>query len=170
MTSAHAEIPQNQQGNAGHTGVASPAVDGVDGHALSEAVNAAFDATISSLKELVAIPGIAWASFDPAELDRSAEAVAAMVRAAGMQDIRILRSAKADGTNGVPPSSPVAKPGTASPPSCCTRTTMSSRRETAHCGIRNRLSLRSVTDAFTAGERRMTRPASWPIWLRMQLQ
>lgn len=102
MTSAHAEIPQNQQGNAGHTGVASPAVDGVDGHALSEAVNAAFDATISSLKELVAIPGIAWASFDPAELDRSAEAVAAMVRTAGMQDVRILRSAKADGTNGGP--------------------------------------------------------------------
>lgn len=50
----------------------------------------------------MAIPGIAWPSFDPAELDRSAEAVAELVRGVGLQDVRILRSPKEDGTPGGP--------------------------------------------------------------------
>ncbi|MGO4144453.1 dipeptidase [Paenarthrobacter sp. YAF11_1] len=92
MTSAHAEIPQNKQGHAGNTPV----------EALSGAVNDSFDTTLESLKNLVGIPGIAWASFDPNELDRSAEAVAALVKATGMEDVRILRCDKADGTPGGP--------------------------------------------------------------------
>lgn len=102
MTSAHAEIPQNQQRNPGDTPSAGGPIPGVDTEAVTRAVNDAFDATLSSLKDLVAIPGIAWASFDPAELDRSAEAVAALVRSSGMEDVRILRVPKADGTPGGP--------------------------------------------------------------------
>ncbi|MEJ1114853.1 dipeptidase [Paenarthrobacter sp. CCNWLY172] len=92
MTSAHAEIPQHKQGHAGNTPVEE----------LSRAVNDSFDTTLASLKHLVSIPGIAWASFDPNELDRSADAVAALVKAAGMEDVRVLRCDKADGTPGGP--------------------------------------------------------------------
>ncbi|MFI2562723.1 dipeptidase [Paenarthrobacter sp. NPDC018779] len=102
MTSAHAGNPQNTPGNSDTTPVAGQSVDGVDTAALNAAVNEHFDGTVSALKDLVAIPGIAWASFDPAELDRSAEAVAELVREAGMEDVRILRAAKADGTPGGP--------------------------------------------------------------------
>ncbi|MDQ0865442.1 dipeptidase [Arthrobacter globiformis] len=78
------------------------AVAGVDTGALRAAVDAAFDATVAQLKDLVAIPGIAWPSFDPAPLDASAEAVASLVRAAGIGDVRILRCDKEDGTPGGP--------------------------------------------------------------------
>jgi acetylornithine deacetylase/succinyl-diaminopimelate desuccinylase-like protein len=57
---------------------------------------------MSRLKDLVSIPGIAWASFDPLELDRSADAVATLVRDTGFSDVRILRCGKADGTPGGP--------------------------------------------------------------------
>lgn len=57
---------------------------------------------MSQLADLVSIPGIAWASFPPAELDRSAEAVAALVRSTGLGDVRILRCNKEDGTPGGP--------------------------------------------------------------------
>jgi acetylornithine deacetylase/succinyl-diaminopimelate desuccinylase-like protein len=77
-------------------------VAGVDTDALRTAVNAAFDTAVAQLKDLVAIPGIAWPSFDPAPLDASAEAVANMVRAAGIGDVRILRCDKEDGTPGGP--------------------------------------------------------------------
>jgi acetylornithine deacetylase/succinyl-diaminopimelate desuccinylase-like protein len=93
MTSAHADNPQNMQQHSGSTPV----------EALTGAlVNDSFEATMASLKDLVAIPGIAWPSFDPKELDLSAEAVASLVRAAGMEDVRILRCDKADGTPGGP--------------------------------------------------------------------
>ncbi|MBO1268393.1 dipeptidase [Arthrobacter cavernae] len=92
MTSTNAEIPQNQQGNPGTINV----------EALRQAVNSSFDSTVARLKDLVAIPGIAWPSFDPAELERSAETVAELVRAAGMDDVRILRCDKEDGTPGGP--------------------------------------------------------------------
>lgn len=77
-------------------------VAGIDTGVLRAAVDAAFDATVAQLKDLVAIPGIAWPSFDPAPLDASAEAVASLVRAAGIGDVRILRCDKEDGTPGGP--------------------------------------------------------------------
>ncbi|WOH16943.1 dipeptidase [Paenarthrobacter sp. GOM3] len=92
MTSAHAETPQNKHLDSGATPV----------EALSRAVHDSFDTTLASLKDLVAIPGIAWPSFDPSELDKSAEAVAALVKATGMEDVRILRCDKSDGTPGGP--------------------------------------------------------------------
>lgn len=79
------------------------AVDhGVDLAAITERVNRAFDQTVSELKSLVAIPGIAWEAFDAAELDRSAEAVAALVRSTGMEDVQILSVDTPDGVPGAP--------------------------------------------------------------------
>src|SRR4029453_16376864 len=105
MTSEHAEIPQNQRRNSGHsTGDPSSneAIHSEAIAALAKAVDESFSPTLGSLKDLVGIPGIAWPSFDPAELDRSAEAVASLVRATGMDDVRILRCDKLDGTPGGP--------------------------------------------------------------------
>lgn len=59
--------------------------------ALRSSVDSAFTQTVEELKSLVAIPGVAWETFDPAELDRSAEAVASLVRSTGIEDVRILR-------------------------------------------------------------------------------
>ncbi|HXD28471.1 MAG TPA: M20/M25/M40 family metallo-hydrolase, partial [Arthrobacter sp.] len=79
------------------------AVDhGVDLAAITERVNRAFDQTVSDLKSLVAIPGIAWEAFDAAELDRSAEAVAALVRSTGMEDVQILSVDTPEGVPGAP--------------------------------------------------------------------
>jgi cysteinylglycine-S-conjugate dipeptidase len=61
-----------------------------------------FPATVADLVDLVAIPGIAWDAFDAAQLERSAEAVAALIRSAGIDDVQILRVDKEDGTPGGP--------------------------------------------------------------------
>jgi len=74
----------------------------IDAEALRQAVAESFDETIRQLTDLVAIPGIAWPSFDPAPLNRSADAVAALVRASGFDDVQILRCDKEDGTPGGP--------------------------------------------------------------------
>ncbi|MET4620093.1 acetylornithine deacetylase/succinyl-diaminopimelate desuccinylase-like protein [Arthrobacter sp. 2762] len=105
MTSKHAEIPQNQRRNSGHSTEDPSSNEAIHSEAiaaLAKAVDESFSATLGSLKDLVGIPGIAWPSFDPAELDRSAEAVASLVRATGMDDVRILRCDKLDGTPGGP--------------------------------------------------------------------
>ncbi len=61
-----------------------------------------FSATVAELVDLVAIPGIAWEAFDASQLDRSAEAVAALIRSTGLDDVQILRVNKEDGTPGGP--------------------------------------------------------------------
>ncbi|WP_028278687.1 dipeptidase [Arthrobacter sp. H5] len=71
---------------------------GINVDAFRSSVEDNFDQTVRELTSLVAIPGIAWEAFDAAELDRSAEAVAALIRAAGIEDVRILRV----DNNGVP--------------------------------------------------------------------
>lgn len=68
---------------------------------LRAAVAAGFDQVVTDLKDLVAIPGIAWEAFDPAELDRSATAVADLIRATGLSDVQILR-VSTDGVEGGP--------------------------------------------------------------------
>jgi acetylornithine deacetylase/succinyl-diaminopimelate desuccinylase-like protein len=65
--------------------------DGTRTEALRRSVDAGFGRTVADLKSLVAIPGVAWDAFDPAELDRSAAAVANLAREAGIHDVRILR-------------------------------------------------------------------------------
>ncbi|MFL4474130.1 dipeptidase [Paeniglutamicibacter sp. MACA_103] len=81
---------------------AVPASFGVDRDSLSAHVDTDFDRIVSELGRLVAIPGIAWESFDPAQLDRSAEAVAQLVREAGMENAEILRVPTATGAMGGP--------------------------------------------------------------------
>lgn len=92
MTSMNAEIPQTHSGGSGTINV----------DALKSTIDSSFSETLNNLKALVAIPGIAWPSFDPAELEHSAEAVAALVRESGFQDVQVLRCDKADGNPGGP--------------------------------------------------------------------
>ncbi|MFC3299226.1 dipeptidase [Arthrobacter agilis] len=68
---------------------------------LRASVDTAFPRIVEHLSELVAIPGIAWDAFDAHELDRSAEAVATLIRETGLDDVRILRVDN-DGTPGGP--------------------------------------------------------------------
>lgn len=92
MTSSTAGNPQTTMDHEGT----------IDAEALRQAVAESFDETIGQLTDLVAIPGIAWPSFDPAPLNRSADAVASLVRASSFDDVRILRCDKEDGTPGGP--------------------------------------------------------------------
>src|SRR3954447_6449884 len=94
MTSSNAGIPQTAMDHAG----------AIDAEALRQAVTESFDETIGQLTELVAIPGIAWPSFDPSPLNGTAGAAAApaLVRASGFDDVGILRCDKEDGTPGGP--------------------------------------------------------------------
>ncbi|MBG6182726.1 acetylornithine deacetylase/succinyl-diaminopimelate desuccinylase-like protein [Arthrobacter sp. CAN_A214] len=59
--------------------------------ALSASVDADFPRIVEQLTSLVNIRGIAWEAFDPNELDRSAEAVAQLIRDAGIDEVSILR-------------------------------------------------------------------------------
>jgi cysteinylglycine-S-conjugate dipeptidase len=75
---------------------------GVDVEALARSVDAHFDATVTRLKELVAIPGIAWEAFDRRQLERSAEAVAGLIRETGIEEVQVLSVAGAGGISGGP--------------------------------------------------------------------
>jgi len=59
---------------------------------VREAVAAVLPGVRTDLENLVRIPGIAFDGFDHAEVDRSAEAVADLLRGAGMTDVRIVRA------------------------------------------------------------------------------
>jgi acetylornithine deacetylase/succinyl-diaminopimelate desuccinylase-like protein len=92
MTSPTAATPHNH-GSSGGT---------IQAEELRRSIDRSFAATLARLKELVAIPGIAWPSFDPEPLDRSARAVAELLESSGLQDVRILRCDQEDGTPGGP--------------------------------------------------------------------
>lgn len=92
---------------------AAAAAHGVDIAGLREHVEANFEKILTELTELVAIPGIAWESFDPANLEQSAQAVAALVEAIGVDSVEILREPTDEGTMGSPAvvARRTAKPG-----------------------------------------------------------
>lgn len=69
---------------------------------LRDAVERRFDATLAELVELASIPGIAWDAFDPAELERSAQTVAKLATAAGLDGVEILRAERPNGKPGGP--------------------------------------------------------------------
>ncbi|MGO2053607.1 dipeptidase [Glutamicibacter sp. 287] len=75
---------------------------GVDVTALKSHIEKNFEKILKELGSLVAIPGVAWESFDPANLEESAQAVAALARDAGMESVEILREPAADGVMGAP--------------------------------------------------------------------
>lgn len=71
------------------------------GEQLRASIDAAFPRIVEQLSSLVAIQGIAWEAFDADELDRSADAVAELIRRTGIDDVRVLRVDN-DGTPGGP--------------------------------------------------------------------
>ncbi|WP_285246123.1 dipeptidase [Pseudarthrobacter sp. efr-133-R2A-89] len=95
MTSSPAATPHSTSETSGQ-GAAGWTDD------LRSAVDRSFDQTLARLKDLVAIPGIAWPSFDRTPLERSADAVAALVREAGLPEVQVLTVNKEDGAPGGP--------------------------------------------------------------------
>ena len=62
-----------------------------------------FPKALETLTDLVSIPGIAWEAFDASQLDKSAEAVANLLRESEVFDsVEILKSATPDGALGAP--------------------------------------------------------------------
>ncbi|KUM31960.1 hypothetical protein AQ436_02260 [Arthrobacter sp. EpRS66] len=78
------------------------AKNGVDISALKGHIDANFEQILEELKALVAIPSIAWESFDPQNLEKSAEAVAELAKNAGMESVEILREPAENGAMGAP--------------------------------------------------------------------
>jgi acetylornithine deacetylase/succinyl-diaminopimelate desuccinylase-like protein len=76
--------------------------DPADVAALRSVVDELFPALQADLMSLVRIPSVAMAAFDPAHVEASADAVAALLRDAGLPDVRILRSDRPDGAPGAP--------------------------------------------------------------------
>jgi acetylornithine deacetylase/succinyl-diaminopimelate desuccinylase-like protein len=69
---------------------------------LRHFVGADFTAAVGQLSELVRIPAVAWASFDPVELDTAARHVAALMQETGIADVDILQAPRPDGGQGAP--------------------------------------------------------------------
>ncbi len=60
-------------------------------------VSSVFPDSLSELKDLVRIPSVSWSSFDPQNVQLSAEGVASLVESTGLfEEVQILRSRKAD--------------------------------------------------------------------------
>ncbi|WP_285242987.1 dipeptidase [Pseudarthrobacter sp. fls2-241-R2A-127] len=97
MTSSPAATPHTPTGTPGQGHELAAATDD-----LRSAVDRSFDQTLARLKDLVAIPGIAWPSFDRTPLERSADAVAGLLREAGLPEVQVLAVNKEDGTPGGP--------------------------------------------------------------------
>ncbi|WP_418906648.1 dipeptidase [Glutamicibacter endophyticus] len=75
---------------------------GIDLEALRVQVDQSFTGIVDELRHLVSIPAIAWESFDPENLERSAQAVAQLAETAGMDSIEILREPTDSGSLGSP--------------------------------------------------------------------
>jgi len=70
---------------------------------LEEAVNGGFPRTVADLAALVRIPSVSWDGFDLAEVDRSAEAVRALLEGLNVFDrVGVERAKNPDGTPGRP--------------------------------------------------------------------
>jgi acetylornithine deacetylase/succinyl-diaminopimelate desuccinylase-like protein len=71
--------------------------------ALAAAVQAGLPVSIADLSDLVRIPSVSWASFDPAHVQASADAVAGLMRGTGVFDsVDVLRAATDSGELGQP--------------------------------------------------------------------
>lgn len=71
-------------------------------NSLLHSIDADFSRTLDELASLVAIPGIAWDSFDPQNLQRCADRVRTLITDTGFDDVEILRANKPDGRPGAP--------------------------------------------------------------------
>ena len=77
-------------------------LDSISVTLVKEKVEAAFPVALANLGDLVRIPGIAWDAFDPQQLERSAEAVAELLRSTGVFELVEIRRAEAHGKVGAP--------------------------------------------------------------------
>lgn len=57
---------------------------------------------LADLRDLVAVPSVSAAAFDQSQVERSAEAVAALFCDAGMPEVEVLRARRPDGSAGAP--------------------------------------------------------------------
>lgn len=69
---------------------------------IRAAVDAGMDAVIEDLKHLARIPSVAFEGFDHSHVAASAEAVAGLLRDAGMDDVRIVTAKGPSGVTGQP--------------------------------------------------------------------
>lgn len=69
---------------------------------LHTALDAVFDQVKETLASLVALPSIAWPSFDQSHVAASAEAVAGLAREAGFPSVEVLTAPTASGVDGAP--------------------------------------------------------------------
>ncbi|KON72263.1 hypothetical protein M768_14935 [Cellulosimicrobium cellulans F16] len=69
---------------------------------LRETVARLFPALRADLESLVRVPSVSNAAFDQAHVATSADAVAALLRDAGLPEVQVLRARTADGTEGAP--------------------------------------------------------------------
>lgn len=76
--------------------------DATSRQAVTEAALAGLPASRADLENLVRIPGVSAPAFDQSEVARSADAVAALLREAGMPEVTILSSPRGDGSPGAP--------------------------------------------------------------------
>lgn len=69
---------------------------------LRSALDAEFDAVLAKLSDFVAIESVAWPSYDRANVEKSAEAVAEFARELSFDSVEILTAETADGGQGYP--------------------------------------------------------------------
>lgn len=69
---------------------------------LHTALDTVFDQVKETLASLVALPSIAWPSFDQSHVAASAEAVAGLAREAGFPSVEVLTAPTASGVDGAP--------------------------------------------------------------------
>jgi acetylornithine deacetylase/succinyl-diaminopimelate desuccinylase-like protein len=83
--------------------ITPPPISETDVEAVQKYTDGAFKEALETLSSLVRIPGIAWDAFDASELERSAEAVAGLLRETDVfESVEILRSATPSGPMGAP--------------------------------------------------------------------
>lgn len=70
--------------------------------ALAEVVERSFEAQLKTLSDLVAIPSVAWESFDLSQVQKSAEMVRDLALAAGFESAEILTAEYGEGKTGMP--------------------------------------------------------------------
>lgn len=71
-------------------------------NALEEVVERTFEADLKRLADLVAIPSVAWESFDISQVQRSAEMVQKLALEAGFETAEILTAEYGEGKTGMP--------------------------------------------------------------------
>ena len=79
----------------------SESTSALDSAQLHAELDTIFDEVLNDLTDLVAIPSVAWPSFDASRVTASAEAVAALAEGLGLE-VEILTAEQPDGTNGYP--------------------------------------------------------------------